>query len=135
MKNLITSICAILVIASTTYGQGNLQFNQVISVSFDLTAASSGFYSLGTLTVPAGKVWKIERTSLDQEYLGNLYPQYNGSSYAHIGDYVVWNNTTTYPQHLFPLWLAEGTYPMTCSPGNSGTYHLAVSAIEFNVIP
>lgn len=135
MTKFITAICIVIFIASASFGQGNLQFNQVINVSLGATTTGTGFSTLGTITVPAGKVWKVERTSLTQDYLGDFYPVYGSGSRAFIGEYVVWNSSSSYPQQLFPLWLSEGAYNVTGYTGGTLTYTLAVSAIEFNVIP
>jgi hypothetical protein len=54
MKILITSF--FLVLCSLLYSQGNLQFNQVLTGS--ATLGTNGVSTI--LTVPTGKVWKIE---------------------------------------------------------------------------
>ena len=115
--------------------QGNLQFNQVVNTTFTGPGNASGAI-IGTITVPAGKVWKVERTSLSDDYGDPVfYPVYSTNYWAHIGDFLVWNSSSSYPQQLFPLWLSEGTYDVTARTYGSTNYNFAISAIEFNVIP
>ena len=50
--------CLILI---CSYGQGNLQFNQVINIQFTKRLPYNTGGGADTLiTVPAGKIWKIE---------------------------------------------------------------------------
>jgi len=114
------------------FGQGNLQFNQVLSVG---TTAQ---------TVPAGKVWKVEtymqsRTVLTEfyEFPGCTYPdrqhpflintkpyyQVNGSpGHGSSGVFMAVSN-------LLPLWLKSGDTVQTTCPDNF------LSILEFNIIP
>jgi len=63
MKLFITSL--FLVLCSLVYSQGNLQFNQVKRFSNQSVNIASGTWiSVGSITVPAGKVWKIESSSV-----------------------------------------------------------------------
>jgi hypothetical protein len=98
--------------------QGNLQFNQVLNVQYTSSAST-------TLTVPAGKVWKLENlvmTSL------NTYACfiYNGTTY-----YLRQHNTSSSAWDNFPFWIGSEqtiTFGAGCSSG-------MISIIEFNVVP
>ena len=109
------NILLILAIAfsSASFGQGNLQFNQVLIL--DATPAGNA------ITVPAGKVWKIESVALSSN---NAYFQikWGGTSYF------VLNNSSPYAN--LPFWL-----PSNESASLIGSANAKVSIIEFNVVP
>lgn len=100
--------------------QGNLQFNQVINMAF--TGANTT-----PVTVPAGKVWKIESCMLNTPSNNYAYMLYNGVYYnmrqqqtsAHIVN--------------FPFWLSSGT--SVTFGGNGGGTGGLLSILEFNIIP
>jgi hypothetical protein len=100
--------------------QGNLQFNQVINMAF--TASNTT-----PVTVPAGKVWKLENCMLNTPSNNYAYMLYNGVYYnlrqqqtsAHIVN--------------FPFWLSSGT--TVTFGGNGGGAGGMLSIIEFNVVP
>ena len=131
MKN----ILLILAIAFSIYSnaQGNLQFNQVINISYDFTSSSSEGV-IGTITVPSGKVLKIEGASL----LLNWGTYFAEATYSYamiiIADIPVYARTNDV--RCLPLWLSEGTYDIYSSFGaSSGNFRAGISAIEFNVVP
>ncbi|MBM3429765.1 MAG: hypothetical protein FJX99_02130 [Bacteroidetes bacterium] len=100
-----------------SYSQYNLQLNQVINLEF----TSSGT----TVTVPTGKVWKIENcliTSINNYACMVL----NGTTY-----YLRQHNTSSSAWDNFPYWIGEGktvTFGGNCSPG-------VLSILEFNLVP
>jgi hypothetical protein len=93
--------------------QGNLQFNQVLS----LDANSAG----NPVTVPAGKVWKIESVAFSSN---NAYFQIKWGGV----NYFVLNNTTPYAN--LPYWLPSNESISLVSNVNA-----KVSIIEFNIVP
>ena len=93
--------------------QGNLQFNQVLS----LDANSGG----NPVTVPAGKVWKIESVAFSNN---NAYFQIEWGGV----NYFVLNNSTPYAN--LPYWLPSGESVSLVANVNA-----KVSIIEFNVVP
>ena len=97
--------------------QYNLQLNQVINLEFTSTGT--------TVTVPAGKIWKIENCLINST---NFYAcmVYNGVTY-----YLRQHNTSSSAWDNFPFWLGEGktvTFGGNCSSG-------MLSILEFNLIP
>ena len=122
MKILLLSF--FLVLCSLLYSQGNLQFNQVLTGS--ATLGTNGVSAI--LTVPTGKVWKIESV--------------NG--WADCGSRLgITINTipTLVSNAKFPIWLKSGdTFRMTVQT-NAGTgiacgpMNYYYSIIEFNIIP
>ena len=136
MKNLLLTLA--IAFSSAAFGQGNLQFNQVINL--DYTASFVGFskQNLGSVTVPAGKVWKIESATMYRDagtYNYSLIAEANLT----FGNVLIKDskNSSNINNTAYPIWLASGTYPITMSQNNASasTYVCAVSIIEFNVVP
>jgi len=99
------------------FAQNNLQLNQVINLEF----VSAGT----TVTVPTGKIWKIENCLLTS--INNYACMvYNGSTY-----YLRQHNTSSSSWDNFPFWIGEGktiTLGGNCSSG-------MLSILEFNLVP
>jgi hypothetical protein len=133
MKHLFTIL--LVAISATTFAQGNLQFNQVINDEYTGLVITTGS-TLGTLTVPAGKVWKIEFVS----FTSNTNPSYpsvhsSGTAQVFINNYNVYAGNTGAGTIHFPIWLSEGSYPVKARQGSNGNSTLSISAIEFNIVP
>ena len=136
MKKIII-IAALLSLFSLVNAQGNLQFNRVFLVeqSFVVPSNVSSPFIEQTITVPAGKVWKIESVMANYSYNigGNLGV---GSTVA-----VLLNKKTLYQGGVmaaFPIWLPEGTYTLryvfTSNTGAIGSeVYGGITGIEFNV--
>ena len=113
----ITTFFFVLLFSTLGFSQGNLQFNQVLNLSFSAGGAN--------FAVPPGKVWKIETVSLSS------YSSYFSLSVA--GQSVFLKNTHTGYGPVFesfPFWVAGGQN-VFMSGLNSGV----ASVIEFNVVP
>lgn len=141
------------------FGQGNLQFNQVISTVVTATAGSSpelNGTSVGTITVPVGKVLKLESVSVYlNDASGDLEHFYsNGTANINdrgcwIGNHLVWapyvytsTGSTNFDKPVdisrFPIWFGPGTYNIVArfntNFGPGTFYNVSYSAIEFNVL-
>jgi hypothetical protein len=110
-----------------TLAQGNLQFNQALIVTNT------------QLTVPVGKVWKVESYTPS-----SAYSSHNGNPQTHAliinGDsrivglsggvnYNYSSGSHSPVMHSFPIWLPSGT-TLISGPGTS-----MISVLEFNIIP
>ena len=131
MKKLI--LIAICFISLQLSAQGNLQFNQVLTPSFTGSISAQSTSSLGTLTVPAGKVWKIESgsgVSISNNFFGDVQ-----TARFMLDDFTVIGHKTN--PVSYPIWLNEGTYNIyvTHSTSNTASYKWGLSIIEFNVVP
>lgn len=130
-----------LIVTNLFFSQGNLQFNQVILWKLNSQSVSSNnyYYSVqGTLTVPQGKVWRIDAAS----YYG-VAPWWD----LRIDNFLLFarkqssGGVLIYHQDIeFPIWLPSGTYnylaSMNSSSGGLQTYEgSSVSIVEFNIIP
>ena len=111
MKKLI--LIAICFISLQLSAQGNLQFNQVLTLDANVGG--------NAVTVPAGKVWKIESVAFSNN---NAYFQIQWGGV----NYFVLNNTTPYAN--LPFWL-----PSNESVSLVANVNAKVSIIEFNVVP
>lgn len=109
----IYSLLFLLSISVVSFSQGNLQFNQVLV----LDAPVAG----NQVTVPAGKVWKIESVAMAAN---NAYfqIQWAGLSYFIVNTSSGYNN--------MPFWL-----PSNATITLIGSSATKVSIIEFNVVP
>jgi hypothetical protein len=109
-----------LVSLNAAFAQGNLQFNQVINMAF--TGAN-----ITPVTVPAGKVWKIESCMLNTPSNNYAYMLYNGVYYNLRQQQSSAHNVN------FPFWLSTGT--SVTFGGNGGGTGGLLSIIEFNIVP
>jgi len=140
------SIFGLLSIFNLT-GQGNLQFNQVINLTFPAISGycgpcsptidcNSNDYS-SNFTIPDGKVWKIE--SFGSRTLSGWD--------VYIDEFRVYTspapNVRSYHMAHFPIWLKSGDHfldfvyvansPSICS--NQSSPVVTLSIIEFNIVP
>lgn len=145
MKVVILSFLSFL--GSFLYGQGNLQFNQVISENFSISGGvfNTLYDASNSYTVPVGKVWKIESvsfssSSVNSTYAPSVFLKINGSNV--LFNYGSQKNINDYGGSLTtqPIWLKEGDIigfsmrnrcTTTCLQSVDGH----VSIVEFNVIP
>lgn len=121
MKKLIIILFVLYITSFKTQAQGNLQFNQVKLISISSTWSNFQYWLQNDtlITVPIGKVWKIESGICSTFSSGVL---------------IDGRNLT-----VFPFWLPSGTYTLSCSvnqnySNNSNNIPKAtISAIEFNI--
>ena len=125
MKHLFTFL--LVAISATSFAQGNLQFNQVINVS-GVSAASN---IMSTVTVPAGKVWKITSSSWISPNGGLI------SNWLCLGPHSINGTLSGVNPAKLPIWLDPGSYDVKwCNPtDNFSGYRYAISGVEFNVVP
>ena len=116
--------------------QGNLQFNEVKRVNNTSLVPYGGVpTNFTTITVPLGKVWKIESSCVNAE--PNSVSTVT-STYLSIGGQTCFGQTSA--QIYLPpanIWLPEGSYPVkvTNLSGSAYTLTVTISAIEFNIVP
>ena len=122
---------------SLFYGQGssNLGFSQVLNYEYTSSLSAYSEVTVGTLTVPSNKVWKITSGSLQRDdnnstnscvlLVGKLTVFENNRS----GNYGVANTLLT------PIWLSSGTYSVKIQHRSAGTVTFSggLSIIEFNI--
>jgi len=123
MKKILSLVVTLLFTTSlSSFAQGNLQFNQVISASFNLGSNANST----TLTVPVGKVWKIESMGCNTSTPGYVKYVLNGVSYSLL------TNLSKDAGHT--IWLKSGDtfYMQTTVAGTIGVYY---SILEFNIVP
>lgn len=141
MKGLLVfAVSTLLSVAAMA--QGNLQFNQVKNIVLSYTTPNSNSYQTynQTITVPAGKVWKIE--SVIGSAQGPTTNYVSPTTTITLDGVVLFfyvSGSNNYQWAPLPIWLPEGTYDLglVSSSGVSTGMVISgrVSAIEFNVIP
>ena len=111
--------------------QGNLQFNQVVTVSTT------------SMTVPAGKVWKVESYSESEVTFNSNYSPgcinvnyhrplvINNNNYYFFGNMATASSGANYitTGNKLPIWLKSGDQIRTVCSSDFA------SAIEFNIVP
>ena len=130
-------ILSILLLAIGAKAQGNLQFNAVKRINTSIAASPSSLTTAGTLTVPVNKVWKIESGSISQST--GAFPNGGYPSSLYIDNQVVYSavQVNNFNSFSSPIWLAEGTYSISVyfTAASPASIWIAISAIEFNIIP
>ncbi|MCB9235282.1 MAG: hypothetical protein H6581_26745 [Bacteroidia bacterium] len=127
--------------------QASLEFNQVIHQTVSGTVSGAASYvTLGTttLTVPAGKVWKISAARARWTiYSGNITGYCSGDPIGlYLDDVNIFYSvfsTSNYANYENPIWLPAGTYTLdlrgyTCT-STAVSAKGFISAIEFDVVP
>lgn len=124
--------------------QGNMQFNQVIRTKFTVSSGSSGLLNtVGTISVPQNKVWKIESGSIFHEYnqidkMEELFVDGQLLFYWIGIDYQSNQINAPFVFNSAPIWLPAGSYPITFRQQpytTGGPFTIAISALEFNIVP
>lgn len=141
MKNLLL-ICAIL-LSSAALGQGNLQFNQVLTISGNTTMSSNNVKVYSPIqTVPSGKVWKIEFVgSSGFTSVNPTFFDYRWGISVNTRDIFLFLALNIASPYSMPIWLKEGDqlrfFSSTSgwSTGNNITTNYVFSILEFNIIP
>jgi hypothetical protein len=120
----------VFIVTSTAFSQGNLQFNRVVSLAQSFTGSYGGTsnvysYTSGAIVVPIGKVWKIEKISVNGGNYGSGVRINNAHSLS-ISD-----------TYIGPIWLKAGDEMKVYSSCYScsslaGSYFISV--IEFNIV-
>jgi hypothetical protein len=129
MKYIVVLFFALLF--NEAHAQGNLQFNQVVTVSTT------------SMTVPAGKVWKVESYSESEVTFNSNYSSgcvnvnyhrplvINNNNYYFFGNMATASSGANYitTGNKLPIWLKSGDQIRTVCSSDFA------SAIEFNIVP
>jgi hypothetical protein len=128
MKNIFITILFFL-LAIQVKAQGNLQFNQV------LTLESAVNSCLVCWTVPSGKVWKIEGFSSNSNDPPSFYV--NNKELGYLVGKTFTNTSTIYYGARwgvdFPIWLQANHTLGYAAIGTSR--NITFFVLEFNIVP
>jgi hypothetical protein len=130
-------VISILILPFTTlFAQGNLQFNQVKNVEVIGSTSSNNYTTtIGSITVPSGKVWKIESVSSIENSSPMGFGSYQWNIVTLIGNHLATSSQSSTLLH-FPIWISPGNYLVKCVGSSSPLNILtSISAIEFNIVP
>ncbi len=120
----LTLAAVLYILPNSLKAQGKLEFNKVIYT--DVPAAGNV-----PISVPAGKVWKIESAGCGVPASGT-YIYLRNSSSQNVAILFLSGNPHEYKVAL-PYWLPESFTGSFQQSGNSSA--CSVSIIEFNVVP
>ena len=140
MRRIFSLLVVVVALSGFSYAQGNLQFNQVIIENLSSTVSSYTTVTATTITVPAGKVWKIEHADL---WFNNSTRQSFSGYYSLYIDNIILHHSrgssgsSNQFAENFPVWLPAGTYTVFISNEDSSSHNYSgtINAIEFNVVP
>ncbi len=142
MKKIVfTSLLFSLLLGLDMKAQGNLQFNQVVFIEMEGTSVSGStpLVVTRTLVVPAGKVLKLESTSVSYLTASQTAPGSHASltfGELFLNDKTITTSNSGSTTVRFPIWVKEGTYTLKLIIKSAGlTTKGFVSGIEFNVTP
>jgi hypothetical protein len=129
MRNVLFAIA--FTVVGLFHAQGNLQFNQIVTVGTT------------SLTVPAGKVWKVESYTESEVTFNSNYSSgcvnsnyhrplvINNNNYYFFGNMATASSGANYitTGNKLPIWLKPGDQIRTVCSSDFA------SVIEFNVVP
>ena len=156
MKIILLSLS--LVLFTTVFGQANLVFKQVLTPNLTITGSvivsnsSSSVLSSSSITVPNGKVWKIESIfPFFSNFMCTGCTGSGGSSFLANPDLTMHLNGIKIRSNFIneeiiqhnAIWLKSGdviTFKFTGGGGWNGTFingliNINFSILEFNVVP
>ena len=144
MKLHLTLLTFILISINSVFSQNNnLQFNRALFEEYSMTfpanstivSTTGGTTFISNLTVPIGKVWKIESSNR------LVKTDYSSTSSGLTVNCQFWINKFNFQgSEIYPIWLPAGTYTIYLNQQASGlsyqiTASLTISGIEFNLVP
>ena len=157
-----TLVLSLNILAQDT--PGNLQFNRVVVYNSEInqgtpnpTSSDRGYGEFNSITIPDGKIWKIESVVMYERRdtsnspvsgLNDFAPNIYGSitplggsttQTLQLNDTPVfvyqYTINSTESMVKYPIWLPPGEYTPHCWNSNSGTPELTIHALEFNIVP
>ena len=144
MKKLILTILTTITILGV-YAQGNnLQFNRALFERYDIDCignfSNGAFYQSNTFTIPANKVWKINKTSISLRAYSSSSNDltFHGMMAVSLANENKFFLLTDFPSDAASnenlIWLPSGTYDIKVKVNFSGTYDIIFNGIEFNIV-
>ena len=136
LSNKIALLLAITLCSALGFSQGssNLGFNQVLNYEYNSSNIAAYQQStVGSITVPSGKVWKITSGSCI------INPNNSYGCSMRIGNNIVFQDKGTIQGggsvSNTPVWLSSGTYSVEIGSfaGITASFRGAISGVEFNI--
>ena len=137
MKKLILTILTTITILGVNAQGNNLQFNQVIDLTFNVSTATRLSTITSAFTIPTGKVWKITKAGGITVYGNGIS---NMESYYKKNTAQYFSPLTNSSDTQLTIWLASGTYDLKAD--FDGFFNgslldpasISLNGIEFNVV-
>lgn len=122
-KNLL--IFLFFLITNFSFSQSSLKFNQVLTQFGSLSGGYGETKTSQTFTVPAGKIWKLEKYTRDRLYVNGVQVK---------DTYLILSGNSNAVLDNAPLWLKEGDsfYFIVGGPPYGWTENWYFSLLEFN---
>lgn len=137
----ILSILLLISVFTFAKAQGNLQFNQVKYIKLSYVTPNNNSYQGydQVITVPPGKVWKIESVIGSAQGNSNYVSPTTTVTLDGVVLSFYSSSSNGYQAAPLPIWLPEGSYTLSLVSSASLTTGTTitgrVSAIEFNIVP
>ena len=137
MKKTLLFLLTTFTISAATAQGNNLQFNSVLTMSFESTFTTN---DTKTITVPNGQVLKItsahashtSTTSYNEEQILG-FKEASSSYYTNLTGGI--DNSYSMSSNNFPVWLKAGTYNFELNNRqNNGTGTAILTGIYFNIV-
>lgn len=143
---------------------GNLQFNRVVVYNSEFatstpspTSSNRNYSEYNTITIPDGKIWKIESVVMYErrntsnnpvssaadfapDVFGTIIPQGGTIEYSlQLNDIplYIYHYVGNYSESLikYPIWIPSGIYTPHSWSDTSNLNEFTIYALEFNIIP
>ncbi len=132
MKHLSILLLLFFSTGSEVYCQNNLVLDTIIYKTLIHTSGNSTWQ----VTIPTGKVWKIENVILSRLDTNEYFALTLEGQILARASYSTSSGEYTNFQIQFPLWLPPGDYTFYTAHTNPTSGRKAsVSIIEFNIVP
>ncbi len=140
MKKVIFITALVAIFTSNLLAQANLQLNDIVNLKDTKVGNGTKLLLDSTITVPAGKTWKIESVSIGQHDISVGYiSYYSNTEMIVIDNTLVNSNNVNDTPSLLPLWLKEGEHRLNfvASSSTDGftNYSYLITILEFNIVP
>jgi hypothetical protein len=125
-------ILLFLCVTESFVGQGNLQFNQVLTFNGSL-GGIAGTYTSTSQIVPVGKVWRIDHVG----YAPSLFTTSTRVGININGSISLCYANGTFDHNICPIWLKQGDdLAFHFNHGSTSlTCNYVLSIVEFNIVP
>ncbi len=127
---------AFLLLFHPGQAQKTMDFHQVVDTMIFGTTSVGNTVTFGNLTIPAGRIWKIENASLSY-YSGGKPADIMQDTQVYLDAHLISSvNGSNIVSETRILWLDAGTYSVQVYTTISATTTVAaISALEFVVTP
>jgi hypothetical protein len=138
MKKIILTILTTITIWGINAQGNNLEFNQVIDLTFNVSTATRLSTITSAFTIPTGKVWKITKAGGITAYGNGIS---NMESFYKKNTAQYFSSLTDNSDTQLTIWLASGTYDLKAdfdgffNSSLADPASISLNGLEFNIVP